>query len=270
MLTNLAAILAAENWTSRAAEMLRLPHYQWIWAGALLLIGLAMLLFGVRLVRVAFTIVFAGAGAVAGAALAVLIRDSSQMQLIGAIGGAVVAGVAAFLLYRVLIILSFGAMLATMAGGVYLHHVASDRCVALVTQAVQSLATPADQAAPAAPPAPDADSLRKFLREQARTTLLIASLCAIGGLVLGVLIAAVSYRFAAIILTSLWGLKLVLVSLYVLSLAYLPGAIARVQGMGGKAAYGAVGLWLMGVAVQAAVARRSKPKPPETGQPAPQ
>ena len=84
------------------------------------------------------------------------------------------------------------------------------------------------------------------------------SIAAAVGLMIGLLLGALSWKLAAVIVTSLLGLKLVILGALVLVLAHQRELMDKVGNMGWKAWLGPAGLWLMGVSVQAMLARKKK------------
>jgi hypothetical protein len=87
------------------------------------------------------------------------------------------------------------------------------------------------------------------------------SIAAVVGLAVGLLLAGLNWRLAAVLMTSLAGLGLCLGALYLFAIFQKPEWVDRVWEMGWKAWSGAAGLWLMGASIQGLLARRKKAPP---------
>ena len=87
------------------------------------------------------------------------------------------------------------------------------------------------------------------------------SIAAIVGLAVGLLLAGLNWRLAAVLMTSLAGLGLTIGALYVFASFQQRDWLDRVAAMGWKAWFGVAGLWLMGASAQGLLARRKKAPP---------
>jgi len=96
-------------------------------AVGLLVVGLILLFFGVKLVRLIYMLMFATLGAAVGRVAALFLEGRvavPHLPWVAAIGGAVVLGLLGFLLFRVWVTLSFGGLLSWLAAIGYLCYMA--------------------------------------------------------------------------------------------------------------------------------------------------
>lgn len=254
------------------------------WTGgmiALIVVGLLLLGAGLQIVRGYFTLLFTGVGAWIGLAVAGQFENpGSWLPWACGVGGAVVVGLAGFALYRLWLILLFGAVLAWVAAAAFLQSTGDtdlrDLNRQVVTAARETYVAflkgenrvDTEKSEVSATP----EQVQRMLvlrgamdqyRRVAAKHGIGMSLAAIGGLAGGLLIGGYLFRLAAVLLTSLWGLKITLVGLLGLLLLYWPGAVDRMSAMGWKALCGPAGLWLLGIWCQGALMRRRKRPPAE-------
>ncbi|MDD4891235.1 MAG: hypothetical protein PHU85_15045, partial [Phycisphaerae bacterium] len=87
------------------------------------------------------------------------------------------------------------------------------------------------------------------------------SLAATVGLVIGLLIAGMLFRFTVVLLTSVWGLKLTAIGIIGVMLLY-GNWMQWFQNAGWKEMTLPAGVWLLGIGSQGVLARKRKGAPP--------
>lgn len=236
-------------------------------------VGLLLVLFGVKLVRVIFTLAFAGLGAGIGSLGGVALSNSvnfGHLPLIGAIAGALIIGLIGFLMYRFWTMLAFAALVAFIAAGVGIaikDGVSPQQLrdsIKSINQPIQQTSVPAGGGV-AVPNSPQADPQTRQqqavekAKELGRKYALVAGLSALGGFVLALVFSAFAFRAAAILWTSLIGIVYASAGAGVLLSVYRAEWLKSWEQMvWWQALLPVAGLWLIGISIQTLLARKKK------------
>ncbi|MCG3181753.1 MAG: hypothetical protein BIFFINMI_04153 [Phycisphaerae bacterium] len=263
------------------------------WSGlGLAVVGVLLLLFGVKLARLLVTMSFAAAGGGLGLLAGVAIQHYKSVPaapLVGGIAGLLLVGLFGFLMYRFWMMIAFASLLGWAAGGTCLYLRAGDE---LYTQGVDlcdyvrqgvkgQIDLPSDGSVTIQNNKPaDQDAIRREFEEGLKTRLtqlgqslrphlLFTSLAGMGGFVFGLLLGAFAFRLTVVLLTSLGGVASIVAGVGAFAIIRRPEWIHRAQEHWQAVAVVLGSAWLVGVIVQALLARRRDPDaPPPEAEPA--